>query len=305
MINGPKQTVVQRVRNSISGLRYSYTAKVILKWMVILAACTMIFVAGYFVSGIQQIFPPPLPPEACPKGEGGLLIADCVAHRTLLATEAGADAARVYMWLTLAGVFLSIATLIGLLITLGLNRQALDAAKQANKDTAEIGQAQVRAYVALTDLKLLREGGGYILSASAINAGSSPAFKVQWSSRIGFRHGDIPEGIRTHVTFDREHSFMPTNVELASGGNVVLPSHAFMQKVFQGFTGTYPLFLEIKLRYCDVFNQARETVERYNFLSFEGENPAEISLIRYGKFSFSEENVLDEISWVIPQGYIT
>lgn len=102
----------------------------------------------------------------------------CAQWRAAVAAEHAAFWGFAQMALSLAG-------LIGLLITLGFNQKALVLAAESQSETRRIGRAQVRSYLDLSKVRLHISADGIpSVSLALHNVGQSPAVKVEVKTSV-------------------------------------------------------------------------------------------------------------------------
>lgn len=99
-------------------------------------------------------------------------------NRDLEAQEGMAKWAEWMFYATIATVVLTLIALFAIVRTLHHTRRAADSAELMARETREIGQAQVRAYLGYEDVKISIDGGKVILHATLKNSGNSPASRV-------------------------------------------------------------------------------------------------------------------------------
>ncbi|MCW2361641.1 MULTISPECIES: hypothetical protein [Sphingobium] len=110
------------------------------------------------------------------------------AARDLAAQEDMARWALLMLATSMIGVAVTVAGTGAVVIQIGLTRKALDAAESANVTSKEIGEAQVRAYLALSDCTVVLEHGKVKVRFKMTNAGQSPANGIVNEVTISIHH---------------------------------------------------------------------------------------------------------------------
>ena|GEM_PF-5134366 len=211
--------------------------------------------------------------EACGGLSGGDLIA-CVqkeveatnehkrSEHDLTAQEDMDDWSFWLLWVSVSSVAVSTLAVILVWRTLDVTRDTLVATQEMAKDTRDIGEAQVRAYLSITPMRLIESDNGKVARAfiAVKNTGQSPALEVEiWFTLqcTGAKFEHVIGGIDEHDNVWRTFS-------IASGETVYIKAETNI-----GAEGaTYPFFMACP-RYADVFRKEVNTGPQVSF-RFQG-----------------------------------
>ena len=208
------------------------------------------------------------------------------SERDLRAQQSMADSAFVMLWITgglglLTFMLSGVATLL-LRETLRETTRTADAAILANATAREIGEAQVRAYVACTVAEVTVSGSWVQAVIKFRNSGQSPALWCEVNST--FRLPVTRLDGRTHYEDSSPSESVDAAIQAGDQGSVLLiwflgdfpgDSHERMRKAQAG------LNLACRIRWMDVFRRVHEDYFQFHDIREENVSGPQENRTRY------------------------
>lgn len=136
--------------------------------------------------------------KECFAADEGTRRSETRAEQNLNAQQEMADWAEAMLWTSIISTLVTAIGVVYVALTLAETRNAVKAADDAVVVTREIGQAQVRAYIAIGNLKVdgFLVGIKPVVSFTIKNVGQSPASRFQIVTRVMYDRGPVPAKFR-------------------------------------------------------------------------------------------------------------
>jgi len=137
--------------------------------------------------------------------------------------------------------------------------KAVDASHKAIETARQMGQAQVRAYVVITSVKMFPDGyGSTVVDVQFQNSGQTPASKIWVNTNIFSAVG------AADALLADEHGDAHSDLAAGAIGNIqFVGRNLFRRLVILGTRVTSKIYLDVEIMYDDVFDMGQETLAAY------------------------------------------